>query len=58
MWNPSTCDCECNKACQIDECQNPIFFRRCMHYNPLVKVLHIMLSKTSEYVKSYDGQTK
>ena len=36
MWNPSTCDCECNKACQIDECQNPIFFRRCMHYNPLV----------------------
>ena len=19
MWNPSTCDCECNKACKIDE---------------------------------------
>ena len=19
MLNPSTCDCECNKACQIDE---------------------------------------
>ena len=19
MWNPSTCDGECNKACQIDE---------------------------------------
>ena len=18
MWNPSTCDCECNKACKID----------------------------------------
>ena len=23
-----------------------------------MKLLHIMLSKTSEYVKSYDGQTK
>ena len=21
MWNPSTCDCECNKACRIDEIQ-------------------------------------
>ena len=20
MWNPSMCDCECNKACKIDEC--------------------------------------
>ena len=19
MWNPSTCDCECNKTCKIDE---------------------------------------
>ena len=19
MWNPSMCDCECNKACKIDE---------------------------------------
>ena len=19
MWNPSTCDCECTKACKIDE---------------------------------------
>ena len=19
MWNPITCDCECNKACKIDE---------------------------------------
>ena len=19
MWNPSTCDCGCNKACKIDE---------------------------------------
>ena len=19
MWNPSTCDCECNKACKIDK---------------------------------------
>ena len=19
MWNPSNCDCECNKACKIDE---------------------------------------
>ena len=19
MWNPSICDCECNKACKIDE---------------------------------------
>ena len=19
MWNSSTCDCECNKACKIDE---------------------------------------
>ena len=19
MWNPSTCDCDCNKACKIDE---------------------------------------
>ena len=19
MWNPSTCNCECNKACKIDE---------------------------------------
>ena len=19
MWNPSTCDCKCNKACNIDE---------------------------------------
>ena len=22
MWNPSTCDCECNKACKIDEYLN------------------------------------
>ena len=20
MWNPGSCDCECNKACKIDEC--------------------------------------
>ena len=20
MWNPSACDCECNKACKIDKC--------------------------------------
>ena len=20
MWNPSTCDCECIKACKIEEC--------------------------------------
>ena len=19
VWNPSTCDCECNKACKIDK---------------------------------------
>ena len=19
MWNPSTCDCKCNKICKIDE---------------------------------------
>ena len=19
MWNPRTCNCECNKACRIDE---------------------------------------
>ena len=19
MWNPGTCNCECNKACKIDE---------------------------------------
>ena len=19
IWNPSTCDCECNKTCEIDE---------------------------------------
>ena len=19
MWNPSTCDCECNKSCKVDE---------------------------------------
>ena len=22
MWNPSTCDCECNKACKIEEYLN------------------------------------
>ena len=21
-WNPSKCDCECNKKCEIDECLN------------------------------------
>ena len=20
MWNPSKCDCECNKACEIGDC--------------------------------------
>ena len=20
MWNPSACNCECNKACKIDKC--------------------------------------
>ena len=36
MWNPSTCDCEYNNACQIDECQNPIFLEDVCMYNPLV----------------------
>ena len=22
MWNPSTCDCECNKACKIEGYSN------------------------------------
>ena len=22
LWNPSICDCECNKACKIDECSD------------------------------------
>ena len=22
MWNPSTCDCECNKACKIEKYLN------------------------------------
>ena len=22
MWNPSLCDCECNKACKIDNYQD------------------------------------
>ena len=29
-----------------------------MHDDNKVKPLHIMLSKTSTYIKSYDGQTK
>ena len=29
-----------------------------MHNNYKVKPLHIMLSRTSAYVKCYDGQTK
>ena len=22
MWNPSMCDCKCNKSCKIGECLN------------------------------------
>ena len=29
-----------------------------MYDNHKVKLLHIMLPKTSTYIKSYDGQTK
>ena len=33
------------------------YFIGYFYYNDKVKLLHIMLSKTSAYVKSYDGRT-
>ena len=38
--------------------KNYQYFIGYLHDNHKVKPLHIMLSKTSGYVKSYDGQTK
>ena len=34
------------------------YFIGYLYNNHIVKPLHIMLPKTSAYVKSYDGQTK
>ena len=34
------------------------YFIGCLNNDCKVKTLHIMLPKTSVYVKSYDGQTK
>ena len=33
MWNPSTCDCECNKACKIDEYSD---FKNCSRKKRLI----------------------
>ena len=38
--------------------KNYKYFIGYLHNDDKVKSLHIMLSKTSVYVKSYDGQTK
>ena len=38
--------------------KNYKFFIGYLHDDDKVKSLHIMLPKTSAYVKSYDGQTK
>ena len=38
--------------------KNYKYFIGCHLYNKKIKPLHIMLPKTSAYVKSYDGQTK
>ena len=38
--------------------KNYKFFIGCLYNNNKFKPLHIMLPKTSAYVKSYDGQTK
>ena len=38
--------------------KNHKFFIGYLHDDDKVKSLHIMLPKTSAYVKSYDGQTK
>ena len=34
------------------------YFIGCLYNDYKVKPLHLMLPKTSAYVKSYDGQTK
>ena len=38
--------------------KNCKYFIAYLHNNTKVKPLHIILPKTSAYVKSYDGQTK
>ena len=45
-----------NKICSGKK--NYKFFIGYLHDDDKVKSLHIMLPKTSAYVKSYDGQTK
>ena len=32
MWNPSTCDCECNKACKIVKLTNSQLIKIVKHY--------------------------
>ena len=46
-----------SKKIYFDE-KNYKYFIGCLYNDHKVKPLHIMLPKTSTYIKSYDGQTK
>ena len=47
MWNPSTCVCECNKACKIDKC---LHIKNCsckkLETRKCVSQFHSWLAKT------------
>ena len=46
----------CNKICFGEKSYK--YFIGYLYNNNKVKLLHLMLAKTSAYVKSYDGQTE